>query len=261
MTVRRLTTATLACLATLTLAACGSGVGGGSTPAPDENATMTSEPAPEPSETQEPSDAVALPECEGFLFESGAEIAGQVLADCMAAAMFAAGSGSQIVSSSDGTTSHVDFEWTPQFSMYSQGDASLVVKGDDGWVQMDGRWVRGDQGSSDPEEALAGGVVELARFFGDPRVMTSAWTQTAWELVDQRAVPATGAVSETAWLLEPQGTFEMLGVTVSEAQLWLGTDYLGVYYVGTGTFGGISATTSNTFTQWSDPVEIADPGV
>lgn len=260
---------TLAGLVALTLAACtGASTGGGPAPAPDDSATMTqagddttTEPTPEATETTAPTDAVALPECEGILFETGAEIGGQLLADCMSAAMFAAGSGSHIVESSDGSpASHVDFEWTPQFSMYAQGEATYVVTGDEGWVQMDGRWVRGDQTSSDPEEVIAGAVVELVRTFGDPRVMTSAFTQTVWDVVEEGPVPTTGAVSDTAWLLEPQGTFEMLGVTVTGAQLWLGTDYLGVYYVATGSFSGISATSSNTFTQWGEPVEIPDVG-
>lgn len=263
---RRLVGRTLAIAAVAALALAGCSSSAPEPPDPDEGVTTTSAEPPEetstasPEEpTDEPTDAVALPECEPVLLESGAEISGADLSACMSAAMLAAGSGSHVVETSTGTST-VDFQWTPEFSMHSQGDIDVVVRGDTGWVDTGTGWVRGDPDSSDPQEAMAGTLLELVRAFGDPRGMTSIFTQTSWQVVEEAPVPATGAVTDTAWLLQPQGTMEMFGVAMSDVQLWLGADHLGVYFVGTGSTMGVTETTSNTFTQWGEPVEIPDPG-
>jgi hypothetical protein len=204
--------------------------------------------------------AAPAPECEGILFESGAVIPGEQLGECMAAAMLAAGSGTHRVDSSDGTSSTVQFEWTPQFSMSADGDLPLVVRGDDGWAMLpETGWVRADEGSTDPQVMLATAAVKLTRVFGDPRTLGAAMAQTDWRVIGETSVPVADAVADVAWQLEPAGAFLMLGIAITDYQLWLGSDYLGAYAVGTAAVGDISATTSNTFLQWGEPVEIPDP--
>lgn len=249
-------------LAVLIVTGCSSS----STAAESTDAT-TSTPATgsaaEPDASDSPDAApasAALPECDGILFESGAIVPGQQLGDCMAAAMFAAGSGSHRVESSDGTVSTVQFEWTPQFSMSVEGDLPMVVRGDDGWAMLpEAGWVRADEGSTDPQVMLATSAVKLTRAFGDPRMLGAAMAQTDWRVIDETSVPAPDAVADIAWQLEPAGAFTMLGMPITDYQLWLGDDYLGAYAVGTASIGSVTATTSNTFLQWGESVEIPDP--
>ncbi|WP_420114960.1 hypothetical protein [Pseudactinotalea sp.] len=245
------------------LTACGIG-----SDIPDQPPNPTTEPeTPEATTTgdQDPTDddpapATAPPECDGILFGTDQEIDGMVLGDCMAAAMLAAGSGAHVVENSTGT-SYAQYEWTPDFSMHVQGEVEVVLRGDDGWMRTEtGGWVRGDVNSADPEEMMAGTMVELVRAFGDPRAIASVLAQTSWLMNGQESVPDDEALADTAWLLEPTGTIEMFGVTATDVQLWLGADYLGVYFVATASAMGVSDTTSNTFTQWGQPVEIPDPG-
>lgn len=226
---------------------------------PAETTTTGTDPSAEPDASAADA-AAAVPECDGILFESGGVIPGQQLGDCMAAAMLAVGSGAHRVDSSDGTSSTVQFEWTPQFSMSADGDLPMVVRGDDGWAMLpESGWVRADEGSTDPQVMLATAAVKLTRVFGDPRTLGAAMAQTDWRVVDETSVPAPDAVADVAWQLEPAGAFAMLGIAITDYQLWLGNDYLGAYAVGTAAVGDISATTSNTFLQWGEPVEIPDP--
>ncbi|WP_206445642.1 hypothetical protein [Agrococcus sp. KRD186] len=249
-------------LAALLLAGCSSSSTSTESPLATEPADASAtgtDPAAEPDASADPV-AAAVPECDGILFESGAVIPGEQLGGCMAAAMLAVGSGSHRVDSSDGTSSTVQFEWTPQFSMSADGDLPLVVRGDDGWALLpESGWVRADEGSTDPQVMLATAAVKLTRVFGDPRTLGAAMAQTDWRVVDETSVPATDAVADVAWQLEAAGAFAMLGIAITDYQLWLGNDYLGAYAVGTAAVGDISATTSNTFLQWGEPVEIPAP--
>ncbi|SFS00447.1 hypothetical protein SAMN04487783_0454 [Agrococcus baldri] len=249
-------------LAGLLLTGCtSSGASTGTPPAAEPAATSTTgtESATEPAASADTA-AAAVPECDGIPFESGAVIPGEQLGECMAAAMLAAGSGTHRVDSSDGTSSTVQFEWTPQFSMSADGDLPMVVRGENGWAMLpESGWVQADEGSTDPQVVLATAAVNLTRVFGDPRTLGAAMAQSDWRVVDETSVPATDAVADVAWQLEPAGAFSMLGIAITDYQLWLGNDYLGAYAVGTAAVGDISATTSNTFLQWGEPVEIPDP--
>ncbi|WP_169053983.1 hypothetical protein [Agromyces sp. H66] len=51
----------------------------------------------------------------------------------------------------------------------------------------------------------------------------------------------------------------IMGVALSDVQLYLRPDHLGAYAMGTGSFGGITTTTSNTFLQWGGDVDVPDP--
>lgn len=260
MTSRRLTALTLAALVALALTACTDDPPPAPSPTTsEESSTSAPEPTDEATTSSEPEDAVGIPECEDVPLEDGEVVDGEGLADCMAAAMIAAGSGSQLLTTSDGVT-EVDFEWTPELALHAQGTVEYVIRGDVGWLRQDGRWIEGDSGSSDPEEAHAGAIIELSRAFGDPRGMVMLFSQTAWDVIGQEDVPDGVAAAQTGLLLRPEGPLTLLGVTLSDVELWLDESYLGLYFIGTGQFGGISETTTSTFTQWGQPVDVPDPG-
>lgn len=257
-------------LTALLLAGCSSASPGGSPAEADPAASAATNPtATDPAAHEDASadqsseqgtEPGALPECDGILFETGAEIAGQQLGDCMAAAMYAAGSGSHRVDEDTGRSSLVHFQWTPEFSMSVEGDAPIVVRGDTGWANLGPRgWVQADPSSTDGEVLMATTIIEASKAFGDPRVIGSVLGQSDWRVVGETSVPATDAVADIAWQLEPVSALPFGPVTMTDYQLWLRNDYLGAYSVGTGSFGGITATTSNTYLQWGEAVEIPDP--
>ena len=74
-----------------------------------------------------------------------------------------------------------------------------------------------------------------------------------------RAAHAGDAAANAAWLLTPDTPMTILGVALSDVQLWLRPDHLGAYFVGTGSMAGISVTTSNTFLEWGGQIDISVP--
>ncbi|QOR69415.1 hypothetical protein IM660_11985 [Ruania alkalisoli] len=228
---------------------------------PGESSPVATTDAPEPSGSEEPA-ASGIVECEPFVLAEGGQVPGAVVGDCVAAAMVAAGTGVQRVDSSDGTSSVVQFRWDPDYAMSIDGDQQVVIEGDTGWVQVPGSgWIQADPGSSDPQVVMATSIVQLVRAFSDPRMLAEGFGQAeSWTIVEETDVPVEDAVADTAWLLQPEGGILPLGdITVTDVELWLRSDYLGVYTVGTGSYAGVSVTTSNTFLEWGEPVEIPDP--
>ncbi|MBL0887404.1 hypothetical protein [Myceligenerans indicum] len=207
-------------------------------------------------------DQPAVSECDDVELRAGRTVSGQALGDCVAAAMVAVGSGVQRVESSDGTDDVVNFRWDPDYSMsIDGGDREVVVQGETGWVRFPGQgWVQADSSSTDPAVVMATGIVDLVRVFSDPRVMAAGLaTSESWTVVGDENPPVDDADTTIAYLLTPDTPMTMMGVAVSDFELYLRSNHLPAYAVGTGSFGGFSATTSNTFTQWGGAVEIADP--
>lgn len=207
-------------------------------------------------------DRPAVAACEGVELRAGRAVSGQELGDCVSAAMVAVGSGVQRVESTDGTSDVVHFRWDPDYSMSIGGaEREVVVQGETGWVRFPGQgWVQADPSSADPAVLMATSVVELVRVFSDPRVLAAGFaTSDTWTVVGEENPPVDDADATTTWLLTPDAPMTLLGVAVTDVELYLRPDHLGAYMVGTGSFGGVSTTTSNTFTQWGGEVEIADP--
>lgn len=204
----------------------------------------------------------SIEECEEVELRAGTSVPGQVLGDCVAAAMIEAGSGVHRVDSSDGTSSVVNFRWDPDFAMSVDGGAQqVVIVGETGWVLMpETGWVQADPGSEDPIVVMATSIVKLVRVFSDPRVLAASFaTSPTWTVVGEEPLPVDDADARTAWLVTPDAAMTILGVSLSDVQLWLRPDHLGAYFIGTGTIGGTSVTTSNTFLHWGAPVEITVP--
>ncbi|MBE1874138.1 hypothetical protein [Myceligenerans pegani] len=242
-------------LAGCTSPAPGAGADGSAAPSSVATAT-TEEPAPDGS------DQPAIAACEAVELRAEQTVSGQDLGDCVAAAMVAAGSGVQRVESSDGTSDVVHFRWDPDYSMSINGaEREVVVKGETGWVRFPGQgWVQADSSSADPAVVMATSIVELVRVFSDPRVLATGFaTSDTWTVVGEENPPVDDADATTTYLLTPDTPMTVMDVALSDVELYLRPDHLGAYAVGTGTFAGISTTTSNTFTQWGGEVDIPDP--
>lgn len=235
--------------------------------APEPAADSSAAPSPPVTASPEESAPVAsdrpvIAACEAVELRAEQTVSGQDLGDCVAAAMVAVGSGVQRVDSSDGSSDVVHFRWDPDYSMSIDGsDREVVVKGETGWVRFPGQgWVQADSSSTDPGVVMATSIVELVRVFSDPRVLAAGFaTSDTWTVVGEEIPPVEDADANTTYLLTPDTPVTLMGVAISDYELYLRPDHLGAYAVGTGTFAGISTTTSNTFTQWGGEVEIPEP--
>ncbi|MCT6925159.1 hypothetical protein [Metasolibacillus sp.] len=203
----------------------------------------------------------SLASCEGILLEVGKIIEGKQLAACMADAMIAAGSGSHKIISSTGTTK-VDFQWNPDFSMHVESEHStVIVDGDTGWMNIPGRgWVEETDNPNDTDEVIASNVVQLTRALGHPIAIAENFAQSpTWHVIAQGPVPDADAFVDTAWHLAPEGPINLGDAILTDVQLWVTQNYLGAYYISTATISGLTDTTSNTFLQWGEPVDIPSP--
>ncbi len=249
---------------TLLLAACGS--------SEEKSSEVQFEVGIEESQSNEDSSVTESPvvknsaplECDGILFEKDAVIDGMKLGDCMVAAMLAAGTGTHRVESTDGPTSVVDFQWNPDFSMNVKGEQfSMVIMEDTGWVKYpETNWIQENASSTEPEVIVASGTIRAVRALSNPLILREYLAMSStWTVVGKEPVPAEDAFVDVAWHLVPEGPINMDIVTLTDVGLWLSNDYLGAYYVGTGTTMGVSVTTSNTFLQWGGVVDIPDPSL
>lgn len=245
------------CFCLLLLVACRNTANSNET----ENKQETS-PAKEAVEEQETVATPASPaSCEGILFEQGAVIEGKKLAACMKDAMIAAGSGSHKVNSASGA-SKVDFQWNPDFSMHIENsDNTVIIDGDTGWMKTpETGWIEETDEPSNGEEVIASNVIKLTRILGHPIAIAENFAQApTWKVVGQGAVPDTEAFVDTAWHLTPEQPIHLNGAMLTDVQLWITDHYLGAYYIATATIAGLSETTSNTFLQWGEPVDIPSP--
>jgi hypothetical protein len=226
----------------------------------DEN---TNDQTDETEETTTPQETQATPiECNGIVFEKDAIIDGNQLAHCMMAAMLAAKSGSHIVQSTSGSHSAVDFKWDPEFAMSVKSDhISIVLYEDTGWMQLeDGRWIEESDESLDSDSLVAANTIKLTRAFAHPYMITQYLAlNSKWKVIDELDVPAEEAFTDVAWKLVPDSPINFEGLTISDVELWLTNEYLGAYYIATVNVMNVKDTTSNTFTQWGEPVTIPEP--
>lgn len=238
---------------------------GCSASAPSPVPPVTSPPNANSADAVETAPPAPVPNsCTDIVFEEDATLSGAELGTCMGDAMEQAGSGSSRDESLiDGLveTQFVDFQWDPTYSMSVTGGevGDLVITEDTGWMRMPGEdWIQADP--NDPDKTLVTSVVKVVRKAADPRAYRAYMgLSPTWTVVEKQAVPSEGAFHAKAWLLTPDVPINLWGVTVNDYQMWIGDDFLGSYATGTGTAGGISVKSSQTFLQWGLPVNIPKP--
>lgn len=249
-----LRTLALLTAATLTLAACSSASPEsppGSSDAPDAATAPPAEPSVTEPAAPEPAEPVgALPTtCADVPTLPDATVDGKVLGTCVVDAMTTAGTGRMVVD--DGSfTNTVDFRFDPKYSAYvtggPEGDMGMILREDTGWLLQEGVWKQ--EGNGDP---LVDAVVGLGRGFSDPLMIKNylglcgTWSTEGSEGGQTR--------------YDCEKPFEFIGVTLSDVWFTVDESFLGVESVATGSMGGISATTTQTFSNWGAPVEIPEP--
>lgn len=203
-----------------------------------------------------------LPQCAEVKLEKDTVIEGNSIAHCMMAAMLAVETGSHRVEGSDGTNSIVDFQFTPEFSMnVDNGNTVLIIEESNGWIKMEnGKWYEEGDTSEDEDSILATNIIKLARAFSHPYMITQYLALSPeWTVVEKGQVPAEDAYTETAWKIISNAPIVMEGITITDIELWLTDEFLGAYYQTTSTVAGFTATGSNTYLQWGEPITIRKP--
>lgn len=200
--------------------------------------------------------------CKGILFSVSQEVDGSVLGDCIVEAMLAQQTGTHIVKDESGIRTTVDFKWDPHFSLAVDNEEfAVILKEDTGWMKtLDGRWIQENPNTDHPEVMMANTIIQGYRVFADPRFIAELLGMVnTWTVVGEETVPDAEAFTDTAWKLISDDVIDMEISVVSDFEFWITSDYLGVYFVATGTAGDISVRSSNTFTQWGGDVDIPDP--
>ncbi len=181
--------------------------------------------------------------------------AGDALGECIVTAMVAAGSGKMTVVADDGEPpTEVEFEYTPELAIVNRAPAlTFVVVDDTAWMNIEGQWHR--EGDGAMGDLLSEGLGAL-RAFSDPRASAAViGACPEWEASGL----ITHADAGNAIAYECTAPFDAMGVTMSSYRIVVDPDFLGIETVATGTFMGFTTTTTQTFHDWGEPVDIPRP--
>lgn len=204
--------------------------------------------------------------CDAVDLKPGATVSGTDLAACVVAYSTAAGSGHEVFTASDGTSGEVDFEFGDAPAMSgsvtaSDGTTSFVLTPSESWVTIDGAWVRGVSGSSDPHELLADTVGQAYRAMADPSVAAGFLSASAsWTVQeDQDVITLPGGEEVLSWRVQSDAPFPAFGGEVQEMIVWLTSGHVPVGNQATVSVGGVQTTTSQQYSSWGMPVSIVPP--
>ncbi|MBF4563139.1 hypothetical protein ITJ43_13455 [Microbacterium sp. VKM Ac-2870] len=249
--------------AALTLTACAAG----SNVAPSPTSTSASAAAAATPTAVAGAPAIAAPmACDAVDLKPDVKVTGTDLAACVVAYSTVAGSGHETFTSSDGSTGTADVVFGDAPAMSGtiagpDGTTSFVLTPDAAWVTIDGVWVEGDGNSTETKKMLAGTIGQAYRAAADPTVaasfISSAPSWTVQKDQDLVTLPDNSQVS--AWRLQADAPFTMLGADVQEMVVWLSSAHVPVGNQATVSVGGIQTTTSQHYSGWGMPVSIATP--
>lgn len=247
----------------LALTACTAGAAA----VPSPTATSTSAASAASPTAAAGTSTIATPTaCDAVDLKADAKVAGTALAACIVAYSAAAGSGHETFTSSDGSTGTADFVFGDAPAMSGtvtgpDGTTSFVLTPDAAWVTIDGVWVEGDVNSTDTRKMLAGTVGQAYRAAADPTVAASFISSAPSWMVqkDQDLVTLPDNSQVSAWRLQADAPFTMLGADVHDMVLWLSSAHVPVGNQATVSVGGIQTTTSQQYSGWGRPVTIATP--
>lgn len=262
--------------AVLLLAGCGAD---GTTPldtgtaSADPTASVTPDPEPvgtEPEETpaasEEPAPGRVVPDpCAVLTLSGGATYGGPELGACVAEALRSYGSGRMRVTG-EGLSGDVDFTYRPDYEFHVDGRTptgvvDLTLVDGEMWLDTGDGPVKGDPGSDDPEERLAGVAAELYRVLADPATTvdlvraSDGWTAsasaTSVELPDGTSVDAFRIVSD--------GPFRWNEIAIDEYVLLFGDGWVPVGADGTTTVMGMTETITERYWDLGADLTITPP--
>lgn len=250
---------TLTALAALT--ACSAQVPPESSAAPTEPAANSG--APEA--TAEPQGWTAPESCAALDLTPGATLTGTALGECIAAGLISFGSGKEHV---DGGTlsGEISFRFDPDFefqgTVSSNGEPLTMTFIDNVmWVDRGDGPVRGDVSSADLDEQLVGVAGELYRIYSDPTQHADLMSASpAWVVGDSEPLVLGNGETHNGIRVSSAAPFAWNEIPVNEYHVWFAEDRSPLGNRATISMMGITDTTTQTFYDLGEAVEITPVG-
>lgn len=254
----RMMIAALAAAGMLTLVGC-------SAPA-EGDVEPSKKPSAETSADADPADPgwTAPEECSSLDLNVGATLAGSALGECVAQSLVSFGSGRETVQTST-NTSEVAFRYDPDFEMQGETkttDGSMRLTYVDGtmWVDDGSGPVKGDVDSDDMDEMLAGLTGEMIRIFADPAMTADMVARGAeWVVGEQVDVELGNGETVRAFPIDVAAPYTWNEMPVQEHVVWFAEGWVPVGGRGTVATMGMTETTTQTYYDLGEPVEITPP--
>lgn len=183
---------------------------------------------------------------------------GEDFAACLTAAMTAAGTGG-FQTTTDGVLSdEVRFAFGPPLTVHgTTGDGMTVfLRGEEGWVENGPGWtgwVKGDTASTDPQQMIAGSLLQVARLALDPAMQVEMLRSCpTWVAAPLEPGSPQGAHSQ----FHCAARFDAMGISVSDLTLWLDERYLGVQERSTASVAGVTTSSVRVYDGWGEPQDF-----
>lgn len=203
--------------------------------------------------------------CAGVPLTLGADLKGADLGGCVADALRSFGSGRMNLSS-DTVSGTVDFTYAPDYAFHLAGESSgqkvdLTYVDGQIWLDQGQGPVKGDTGSGDQQEQLAGVTGELYRIFSDPAMTADLIAASAMWRIDPEKATRELPSGETveAYRITNAEPFAWQSMPVQEFILWYGDDWTPVGAQGTLTVADQSSTLTQTFFDLGADITITAP--
>lgn len=227
-------------------------------------------PAPSAAASVPPGDTsasswVAPQECLSLDLTPDATIDGAALGGCVSTALSSHGSGREHVESSS-LTGEIAFQYSPDFQMSGEvqsadGPMTLTYVDATMWIDRGDGPVKGDVTSSDPEEQLIGFAGEMYRIFSDPAMAADLIAAgSAWIVGAEEDVELGNGETIRAFPIVASAPFSWNEIPVQDSLVWFAADWTPVGVRGTVSMMGVTETTTQTFYDLGEPVEITPIG-
>lgn len=253
----------------LLLGACGGGSGSSpaageadasGTASPGKGATAAANPT---ASTTGAAASYAVPaSCASLRVDPAATLPGGTVGKCWAEALYAHGSMRAFTSGPPAQTGEIVLRPQLKFSSKSSDGDQAIFVDNQGYRLKDGRWIKGDKNSDDYDEVITGSMVDLVKGLYSPSGISAVIAACPTYAVDPRRVSVTfedKSVHDDLVHLTCTSSFPMIGTTVSDAALWVRSDWTPIRGVSTATFGGSSATSAVEYSDHGKAFEITAP--
>lgn len=258
---RKSVSALLAVTAMVALAGCSAPAEPDASRAPTESSPASA--APEAS--AEPQGWAAPESCDALDLTPGASLTGMALGECIAAGLISFGSGKEHV---DGGTmsGEIGFRFDPDFEFQgtvdSNGEPMTMTFIDNVmWIDRGDGPVRGDVSSENLDEQMVGVAGELYRIYSDPTQHADLMSASpAWTVGGLEPLTLGNGETRNGIRVSSAAPFTWNEVPVDEYHVWFAEDRSPLGNRATISMMGITDTTTQTFYDLGEPVEITPVG-
>ncbi len=249
--------AALALGAALLLTGCsgGSGESTDSAPNPDSKEAQQEKPDKKPAESASNPDS-----CKDLDRDKDVNVEGSVLGTCIAEAMRLAKTGTMVLTSPDLPTNTTVFEYVPEYTAYgtTDGKPSILLTKDSGFSYAGNRWIEADPTSEDPSVQMVTAGIKLAKQSSSVEALVSSMSLCP-QWVSKGKTDIKDGTEPEGYQYMCEGTHELMGVTISDMNVWLDDKYRMIHQTSIGSAMGITTPSVATISGWGEPVDIPNP--